>query len=342
MAVMEKPEPTECGPDDAIVKVEAVGICGSDGGRYHWTNALLKMPHIGGHEYSGTIVRLGANVAARHPHLKVGTRVAGMPIDHCGECPRCTSGLPQHCPKRRVMGAHPTWPGAFAELVVTPAKLLVPIPDALSFIAAATNEPAACSTWAGERCETIAGGSLVGLDGFIAGAGPIGFFALQDVLARGARKVVVTDTDPARLSAIEKAGGIPLDAKGDVLAEVPKLLGDLGSFSIDCVGMGLTRDQCAFLTRPNCPSAWVGLHEDDASTIKAGQHIRRGSVDVGIFAFTPNAFRVAGERLANGTMGFEESDIVVCGFEDGPKWFTRLFDDNSPGKPQKVVFQPNA
>jgi threonine dehydrogenase-like Zn-dependent dehydrogenase len=82
MQVQESLEPKIKKPTDVIVRVKRVGICGSDGGRWEWTNALLKQPHIGGHEYAGVVEAVGSGVFAKFPDLKVGTRVAGMPIDH--------------------------------------------------------------------------------------------------------------------------------------------------------------------------------------------------------------------------------------------------------------------
>jgi L-iditol 2-dehydrogenase len=343
MEVQEAAEPVISSPTGVIVRVKRVGICGSDGGRWEWTNALLQQPHIGGHEYAGVVEAIGPGVTSAFPNLRVGTRVAGMPIDHCSSCDLCRSGLSQHCAKRRVMGAHPTWPGAFAELVLSDAKLLVPIPDDLSFDKACTTEPAACSTWVGDRCEFFCGGSLKGKNGLIAGGGPIGFFALQDVIARGAGKVVVTDADPNRLKSIAAAGGIPLQVGPgvDVVAEVTKLLGGLADFSADCVGFTETRDQCGFATKPYHPSAWCGLHVDGPSPVAAGQYIRRGVVTVGVFAYTPEAYKLAGERLRSGQMGLPDGDVVYCGFEEGQKWFTRLFADKTPGKPAKVILDPS-
>ena len=78
LEVQDRDEPMIEGPEDVIVEVKAVGICGSDGGRYHWTNALLKMPHIGGHEYSGVVRAVGTAVAARYPQIAPGVRVAGL------------------------------------------------------------------------------------------------------------------------------------------------------------------------------------------------------------------------------------------------------------------------
>jgi threonine dehydrogenase-like Zn-dependent dehydrogenase len=186
------------------------------------------------------------------------------------------------------------------------------------------------------------GGSLKGKSGLIAGDGPIGFFALQDVIARGASKVVVTDADPNRLKSIAAAGGIPLQVGPgvDVVAEVIKLLGGLADFSADCVGFTETRDQCGFATKPYHPSAWCGLHVDGPSPVAAGQFIRCGVVSVGVFAYTPQAYKLAGERLLSRQMDLSDSDVVYCGFDDGQKWFTRLFADKNPGKPAKVIFDP--
>ncbi len=114
MTLEHVPEPVP-GADDVLVRVEAVGICGSELSGYLGENSLRKPPLIMGHEFCGRIEHAPPGVP-----LARGQRVAVNPLVSCGDCARCRTGFQNLCATRELIGAHR--PGAFAEMVAVPAR----------------------------------------------------------------------------------------------------------------------------------------------------------------------------------------------------------------------------
>ena len=197
--VKEKPEPglwlddqpiPEIGPDDVLVKVHKTGICGTDIHIFNWdewAQRTIPTPMTVGHEYSGEIAELGANVR----RLKVGQRVSGE--GHViGMKSRAARGGRYHLdPETRGIGVN--IPGAFAEYVVVPSSNLWLIPPQIPSEIAAFFDPY------GNATHCALSFDMVGEDVLITGAGPIGIIAAGICKHVGARNVVVTDVNDYRL-----------------------------------------------------------------------------------------------------------------------------------------------
>jgi len=186
-------------PDEVLIKVKAVGICGSDieyfkSGRIG--NFVVNSPLILGHEVSGEVVDIGRNVTS----LRIGDRVALEPGIPCGKCVFCRSGRYNLCPDIRFMGTPPI-DGAFREYIAHPETFTYKIPDDMSFEEAALLEPVSVGIHATRRAD-IQPGDVVA----ILGAGPIGLVTLQAARIRGATDILVTDLFDYRLE-IAKALG---------------------------------------------------------------------------------------------------------------------------------------
>src|SRR5262249_54480951 len=125
MELQSVPEPTPR-PGEAILRVDAVGICGSELSGYLGQNSLRVPPLVMGHEFAGTVGAIGADLVS----LRIGDRVTVNPLIGCGECALCRLGLENLCPKRQIIGIHR--PGAFAEQVAVPATCCTRLPDGLS------------------------------------------------------------------------------------------------------------------------------------------------------------------------------------------------------------------
>ena len=140
------PEP---GPDQVLVEVAAVGICGSD---VHYfdhgriADFVVREPLVLGHEASGTIRAVGSAVTDR----TVGQRVAMEPQETCGRCRECLSGRYNLCPDVRFFATPPIH-GAFAQYVILEAHRAHPVPDSLSDEAAALIEPLSVGVWAAQK-----------------------------------------------------------------------------------------------------------------------------------------------------------------------------------------------
>jgi L-iditol 2-dehydrogenase len=199
----ERPTPRP-GPDDVLVRVTAVGVCGSDVHYYEQGRIgqhVVTAPLVLGHEAGGVIEEVGSAVADR----TVGQRVSIEPGVPCRACVQCLSGHYNLCPDVRFF-ATPPIDGAFTEYVVMPASFVYPVPDSLSDDAAALIEPLSVGVWACQRAGVGPGTRVL-----VTGAGPIGLLAAQVARARGAHDITVTDVSPARLAAAGRLGLRVLD-----------------------------------------------------------------------------------------------------------------------------------
>ena len=223
------------GPDDVLVKVHKTGICGTDIHIYNWDDwaqRTVPVPLVVGHEYSGEIAELGANVR----DLRVGQRVSGE--GHViGMHSRAARGGRFHMdPETKGIGVN--IPGAFAEYLKIPAFNIVPLPDDVSDDIGAILDPL------GNAVHTALAFDLVGEDVLIAGAGPIGIMAGAVARHVGARHVVITDINPMRLQlATEVADVTPVDVSKENLREVMQRLKMKEGFDI---GLEMSGSPVAF------------------------------------------------------------------------------------------------
>lgn len=184
----------EVGPDEVLVKVKAVGICGSDIHFYEHGRIgrfIVNGPFILGHECAGVAVALGERVE----RIKLGDRVAVEPGATCGKCDACKSGRYNLCPDVQFLAAPPV-NGAFAQYITMREDLLFPIPDHLSFEEASLNEPLSVGIHAAKRAGLNPGSKVA-----IMGMGPVGLMTVVAAKAFGASEIYVTDLEQNRLDA---------------------------------------------------------------------------------------------------------------------------------------------
>ncbi|WP_170006658.1 galactitol-1-phosphate 5-dehydrogenase [Bacillus fonticola] len=190
----ESPEPVIERADDIIIKVKAVGICGSDISRYRKLGPYVKGMTFG-HEFSGEVTEVGPGVV----NIKVGDRVAGCPTFYCGKCENCQKGNLSHCEKLTVIGAR--HPGAYAEYVKLPAENIVPLPDNVDYDTAALVEPSSVVAHGFYRTNIEPGAEVA-----IMGCGSIGLLAVQWAKIFGAKKVYAIDIDDSKLKVAKEVG----------------------------------------------------------------------------------------------------------------------------------------
>ncbi|WP_020668376.1 NAD(P)-dependent alcohol dehydrogenase [Amycolatopsis nigrescens] len=194
----ERPVPAP-GPREVLIRVLAVGTCGSDVHYYEHGRIgdhVVRAPLVLGHEPSGVVVARGSEATAH----EVGTRVALEPGVPCTACEQCKAGRYNLCPKMRFFGTPPI-DGAFCEYVVLREDFAYPVPETLSDEAAALLEPLSVGVWACRKSRVGPGSRVL-----ITGAGPIGLVAAQTARAFGATEVVVTDVNGKRLRVAEELG----------------------------------------------------------------------------------------------------------------------------------------
>lgn len=184
--IKEVPYP-EPGPGELTVKVERVGICGTDFHIFAGT-FLSPYPLIPGHEFSGVVDKVGEGVEGFVP----GDRVTADPTLLCGECEYCLTRRGNQCLKWGALGD--TTDGAMAEYVKLPARNAVKIPDTMSFAEAAFVEPVACVVHGMNRLDLKMGDRVI-----LFGAGAMGLQLVQAIAAAGASELVVVDVSPNKL-----------------------------------------------------------------------------------------------------------------------------------------------
>lgn len=241
--VKSKPEPglwredrpvPEIGPDDVLIRVKKTGICGTDIHIWNWDAWAERTVPVGlitGHEFAGEIVDLGRNVT----DLKIGQRCSGEGhlIGHHSRQSR--SGKFHLDPETRGIGVNE--PGAFAQYLRLPAFNVVPLPDEIDDEIGAILDPL------GNAVHTALSFDLVGEDVLITGAGPIGIMAAAVARHVGARHVVITDVNPARLDLAAKvADCTPVNVAQEDLRDVIARLKLAQGFD---VGMEMSGNQQA-------------------------------------------------------------------------------------------------
>jgi L-iditol 2-dehydrogenase len=180
------------GPNQVLIEVAAVGICGSDVHYFEHgriADFVVEEPLVLGHEASGTIRAVGGGVAED----RVGQRVALEPQETCGRCRECLAGRYNLCPYVEFFATPPIH-GAFAQYVVLSAHRAHPVPDSVSDEAAALIEPLSVAVWAAKKAKVEPGDRVL-----ITGAGPVGLLCADVARARGGQ-VTVSDTNAHRLA----------------------------------------------------------------------------------------------------------------------------------------------
>ena len=194
----ERPMP-QVGPNDVLVEVKAVGVCGSDVHYYEHGRIgsyIVRQPLILGHESAGLIVAVGSDV----PQSRIGERVAIEPGIPDGVCEQCRAGHYNLCPNVRFFGTPPI-DGAFANYVTVPAPFAYTLPDTMSNEEGALIEPLSVGLWACRKARLRGGDSVL-----ITGAGPVGLLAMKVALALGVAQVTLTDVFPQRLALAQQLG----------------------------------------------------------------------------------------------------------------------------------------
>jgi len=224
-AVEDRPTP-EVGEYDALVKVYACGICGTD---VHILRGehIVRFPVVPGHEFSGEIVEVGGKVT----NVSVGDRVTVDPNIVDNTCCFCRRGEIHLCENLTALGVN--YDGGFAEFCRVPAVQAYKVPDSVSLDEAAMAEPLACCIHGIDRANIVPGGTVVAL-----GAGSIGLLLIQLARIAGASRIIVSEPDERKRHLAARFGSdVQVDpSRQDVAAEVAELTGVGADVVIECAG----------------------------------------------------------------------------------------------------------
>jgi len=232
---LEDVEVPKVGINDVLIRVERAGVCGTDLHIYtwdDWAQKTIPVPLVIGHEFAGEIVEVGSNVLDFHP----GEFVSGEGHVVCGRCRNCLAGRRHLC--AHIKGVGVNRPGAFAEYIA------LPMANVWRHHFAVDHEVAAIFDPFGNAVHTALSFPVLGEDVLVTGAGPIGLMAAETARHAGARFVVITDTNPYRLSLAENMGvTVALNVKDGSLKDVQKKLGMTEGFD---VGLEMSGNPAAF------------------------------------------------------------------------------------------------
>jgi L-iditol 2-dehydrogenase len=321
-----KPKP---GLGEVLLRVAAVGVCGSDIARM-LTKGAHKMPLICGHEFSGHIVALGENVDG----FEIGALVAVAPLIPCRRCEQCQRGQFSRCRNYDYFGSRRN--GAYAEFVVAPVANLLKTPKGINPTAVAMVDPASIaihSLWK-------AGGVAIGARGGVVGCGPIGLFAIQWMRLMGAREVVAVDVSEAKLALARAAG-----ATHALLATDPAATNPLCDVVIEAAGNSSSVNGAVRLGGPGAHIAFVGIPTAEiALDLKSFQHFQRqelslhGSWNSFGAPFPGDQWTVTLDKMATGDLKWEFMISHDLDLAELPATFGRFKDRNFHFS--KVMFRP--
>jgi len=277
LRIVEVAHPGPPGPDEALLRVAAVGVCGSDHHYYNEGaigNAIVGEGMIMGHEFSAWVEALGDGVRG----LEVGQLVAVEPAIPCGTCESCLHGHPNLCPAVLFCGS-PNYQGSLAEAIRMPAANCFPLPDEMTPVEGALLEPLGVAIHTVDLAKLKVGETVA-----VFGAGSIGLLTAAMARAAGAGAIYMSEPLAYRRDCAERyigGNGTPFavydPTAGDVVAAILEETGGRGvDVAFEAAGASLTPDQAAQVTRPGGRVVVVGIPDDDTMTMTASVVRRKG------------------------------------------------------------------
>jgi threonine dehydrogenase-like Zn-dependent dehydrogenase len=245
------------GPREALVRMHAAGVCGSDLHAAHGRHPFVSLPYRPGHEVVGVIETMGSGAEGFTP----GQRVIVTPYLPCWKCKMCTSGRENLCENLGFFGCgYPQ--GGMADYFTLAADRLYPVPDDLDDHAAALIEPLSTPVHAVRLAGDVAGRSVA-----VLGAGTIGLFTLAVLRARGAGKIISTDPNPSKRARATALGAdVTIDARSpDVAGQVREALGASADIVFDCVAVQSSMDQAIAIADKGGTVVVVGVPATDVT-----------------------------------------------------------------------------
>lgn len=293
---------------DVMVKLEYVGICGSD---VHYLehgkigDFIVNGDFILGHECAGTVVEVGSGVQ----NLKIGDKVALEPGITCGQCEFCKTGRYNLCPDVEFL-ATPPYHGSLMNYIAFPENMCFKLPDNITTKEGALVEPLAVGMHAAIQGNVKLGDSIV-----ILGAGTIGLVTLLACKAYGATDITVVDVIPKRLEYAKKLGATATinAAETDVFAEIEKMTGKMGVDTvIETAGSARTISQTPYLIKNGGTIVLVGLAPQDIIEFNFAKIMAKEAQIKSVFRYR-NIYPTAIKAIAKGIIDI--SGIVTHEFD---------------------------
>ncbi len=306
--------------DESLVRIDAVGICGSDLHAYLGHDSRRVPPLILGHEVCGTVIEgPGAGIKA-----------VLNPLITCGECDDCVNGLTNLCKDRKLIGMNR--PGAFAEFITIPTKNVVQVSADSDATKLALTEPAAVSLHAVRLVEKVAARPISEGSALVVGGGAVGLFCVYFLLDYGCKDITLAETNAERRTTIEKLG----------LCEVVDPLktgfeSDRFDTVLDAVGNEHTRRSSIQAIKAGGVVMHIGLGDT-----KGEMDVRKMTLAevtfIGTYTYTALDFRVAARKIQNGEIGSLDW-VDERSLAEGSRSFQELIQGEVASP--KIVLRPN-
>lgn len=280
------------GPGEVLVRVRSVGVCGSD---IHYfehgriADFVVESPLVLGHESSGTVVAVGDGV----DDLPAGTTVAMEPGVPCAACEQCRAGRYNLCPDVQFFATPPV-DGTFCEYVVLPRAFAHPVPDHVSFDAAALVEPLSVGVWACRKAQVQVGTRVL-----VTGAGPIGVMAALVARAHGASQVTISDVNVDRLAFANELGFATVDSRDVHLPDAV-----LVDVLIECSGAAAAIDTGIRSVAPAGTVVLVGMSPGTMAELPVGVIQGRELWVTGTFRYA-HTYPTAIDLIASGRIDLD-------------------------------------
>ena len=307
--------------DEEIIKINSVGICGSDMHAFLGHDERRPSPLILGHEPSGIIVG-GEND---------GKKVTINPLVTCGHCRFCISSRDNLCLTRQIISMPPR-EGAFAEYVSIPKQNLILVPDDVSLENACLTEPLACGWHASKVAKKIMNLNFKELNCLVIGGGAIGIGSALSLLLHGAENIFLAETNEIRHNKIKKTCNV------QVFNPEKKIPFEEGSIDlvIDGVGIVKTREMSSKYISPGGLIVHIGLGQP-----KEGLDIRRMTLQeitfVGTYTYTSSDFKETADKIFNNEFGNLDW-VDIRPLKDGQACFEEILEGKTLFP--KIILKP--
>lgn len=312
----DEPDP-EVAPGAQLIRIDTVGICGSDMHAYLGHDDRRPAPLILGHEGAGIIV----------DGPRQGERVTINPLVTCGACSACLAGRDNLCSTRQIISMPPR-EGAFAQYVAMPERNLVTVPDHVSFEKAALAEPIACG-WHAVRLGRQILGDGAARTGLVIGGGAIGVGAALSLRAQGVEAVTLVEPNDLRRDYLDRQTDIMVTTTDDIGPAAYDIV-------VDGVGYDATRKTASAFVRPGGVILHIGLGGGDG-----GLDIRRFTLQeitfIGTYTYTAQDFRDTAAAMFDGRLGALDWTETRA-LKDGAEAFADIRSGRV--KPPKILLKP--
>jgi threonine dehydrogenase-like Zn-dependent dehydrogenase len=319
----EVPDPSPA-PDEVVIEVDACGLCGSD--VHAVQNGQCQPGQILGHEFSGRIVALGAEVTGG----PAGQPVAASPLGSCGKCRICMRGMPFRCPAAPNIGI--TRQGAYAEYAAVPTRQLVALPPELPVEIGSHAEPLSVSSQAVKLAGVGPGDPVL-----VYGAGPIGLYAIMALRLAGAGPIVAAGRSAGRRAAAADVGAdVVIDTREISVASYAEQSGTRFAAVLECSAAPGAFSEALSVLEPGGTCVEVALTPEVVSLPLFGM-LSEGLHLVGACAFSDDTYRESVAHLAAGRVPAERLVSERVSLDDTPDALRRL---QSPGSLVRILSRP--